>query len=75
MRRPGGYAHWFNGQGRDLEQDTFTCKHCNGVVFVAPFEDPAKAGGWCMNCHALICVQVGECRPFERQLEQQERRR
>ncbi len=75
MRRPGGYGHWFNGQGRDLERDTFTCKHCNSVVFVEPFQDPAAAGGWCMNCAALICRECAgrECRPFERQLEREER--
>jgi hypothetical protein len=76
MRRPGGYGHWFNGQGRDLERDTFTCQHCGAVVFVEPFQDPAKAGGWCMCCSKLICrhcANDGECRPFEKQLDEHER--
>lgn len=79
MRRPGGYAHWFNGDlgVKDHERDTFTCHHCNRVVFVEPFQDPAAAGGWCLGCAKLICAtcaDTGHCTPFEQQIEQQEAR-
>lgn len=76
-KRPGGYAHWTNGAigVPDLELDTFTCRHCNTVVAVQPFQDPAEAGGWCFNCSALICKDCAgkDCRPFERELERIEK--
>ena len=73
---PKGFNRTTDGWGVEKKEDTFTCKHCNGVVFVEPFQDPAEAGGWCMACTSLICkhcVQYAECKPFEKQLDQHER--
>jgi hypothetical protein len=77
-KRPGGYAHWTNGGvGKpDIERDTYTCFHCGGVVYVEPFQDPTEMGGWCPVCQKLICatcVDRGECRPFEKDLEAMEK--
>lgn len=74
MRRPGGYAHWFNGDigVGDKERDTFTCPHCNGVVFVEPFAAATESGGWCGRCAKPICKRCaahGECIPFELMLD------
>lgn len=74
MRKPGGYAHWFNGDigVKDKERDTFTCPHCNGVVFVEPFSAPTEAGGWCGCCAKPICnrcADLGVCVPFEKMLD------
>ncbi len=76
-KRAGGYGHWFNGNGPDIESDTFTCFHCGNCVFVPPMKDPAEIGGWCLVCMKLICQECvgrGECRPFEKQLDQHEAR-
>lgn len=77
-KRPGGYAHWFNGGvgQADIERDTFTCQHCNTVVEVPPFRDAAEVGGWCLVCQKLICagcVDRGECRPFEKECDRVEK--
>ena len=74
MRNPGGYAIWTSPTST-VERDTFTCVHCNGVVFVkpGPGSDP---GGFCMKCFANICgpcADLGKCTPFEKRLEAIER--
>ena len=76
MLRPGGYLHSFGGDLPEQENDTFTCKHCNRVVIVKLRCDPADMGGRCFNCDGLICPRcVGKgCTPFEKRLEQIERR-
>lgn len=75
-KRVGGYAHWFNGQGPDMEQDSITCCHCNRVVFIEPFKPVEEFTGWCMSCMkfiCLLCAERGECVPFEKRLIQMER--
>jgi hypothetical protein len=77
-RRDGGYAHWFNGQGPDLEKSTVTCHHCNSVVFLDATRSVDEQTGWCMNCMKFICprcTQQGGCTPFEQRMEQYERSR
>jgi len=86
MRRPQGYSQmWGPGLAhltdpglaalhKDGECDTFTCAHCNSVVFVPPFTDPADIGGGCRICDGLICnkcVDLRACSPFEAKLERQ----
>lgn len=76
-KRPGGYGHWFHGDGPDLEKDSITCCHCNSVVFVDPLKPVEEFTGWCMRCMKFTCracMQNGECEPFERRLDQMERR-
>lgn len=76
MRNPGGYAVWSGPDRKQVERDTFTCKHCNSVVFVQPKMSPTELGGYCALCAAPICSGCAgkTCVPFERRLEEQERR-
>jgi hypothetical protein len=82
MSRANGYALWTGGEKKDLEADTFTCPHCNTVVFlheanrkVDP-DDPRLGYGFCLKCMKNICAKcadLGTCRPFERWLEKVEK--
>lgn len=77
MRRPGGYAVTTEPGKADVEEDTFTCVHCNTVVFVKPFQDPAEMGGFCRLCMGHICSSSScndGCEPFEKKLEAMESR-
>ena len=76
MRNPGGCALW-EGGGAPIERDTFTCSHCNSIVIVTPKQSPAEAGGFCRMCMKPICgpcADEGCCVPFEKRLEEDERR-
>lgn len=78
MRNAGGYAVWtYDITGGNKERDTFTCVHCNSIVFVEPFQAAADSGGWCMSCAKPICKNCaadGQCEPFLRRIEQEEAR-
>ena len=76
MRRPGGYAVTVEPGKQDVEEDTYTCCHCNSLVFVKPRQDPSEMGGFCTMCMKHICANCaneGTCTPFERKLEEMER--
>jgi len=62
-----GYATIVDPVLGTKEQDTFTCVHCNNIVHVAPYLDPASVGGLCRVCGGLICSScVGKgCDPIE----------
>jgi hypothetical protein len=78
MRNPGGYSIIVDPDHGTIEEDTFTCRHHGGVVFVKPFCDPADMGGRCTVCGGLICkacVAKGGCDPLEEQLARMESRR
>ena len=77
MRAPGGYGVIFDPQVSTptQERDTFTCGHCQAVVFVTPQCDGADAGGLCKQCMRLICPRCVDrmvCVPWEKMLEMQE---
>lgn len=77
MRNPGGYAVIVDPNAPLREHDTFTCHHCNAVVFVKAGCDPSEAGGFCRLCYKHICgpcADKGVCEPFEQKLEAMERR-
>ncbi len=76
MRKPGGYLITTGPDGT-AEEDTFTCGHCNRVVFVKPMCDAADMGGRCTCCDKLICKYcVGKtCVPIEEHLNRVERRK
>ena len=77
MIRPGGYATWADPEKPLVESDTFTCGHCNKIVFVPPKCDPADLGGMCKSCMKLVCPScnnIGRCIPFEKKLEKIEAR-
>lgn len=71
----GGQAEWSGGE-KTITRDTFTCTHCNTVVFVTPKMAPTEMGGYCASCHAPICkCCVGKpCVPFEKKLLAMERK-
>lgn len=71
MRNAGGYAS-IVGPDPTVEIDTFTCVHCNGVVFV---RERADMGGFCRQCMRHICgscADSGECTPFLKAIEKSE---
>ncbi len=77
MRRPQGYATTTEPGKADVEEDTFTCCHCNMIVFVAARADPSEFGGFCRMCMSHICpgcATEGTCKPFEKKLEEMEAR-
>lgn len=88
MRNAGGYGQLIchderavawdsNNRTVGRECDTFSCKHCNRVVFVNSREMAADIGGFCKCCTGLICgpcVDAGTCTPLEKRLQEMERR-
>jgi hypothetical protein len=84
MRNPGGYAIIVDPyQSQPKECDTFTCSHCNRVIFIKPRMDAADMGGFCTLCTKHICKLCagsgergddGKCIPFEKKMEAMERR-
>jgi hypothetical protein len=83
MRNPQGYAVWTDPNlGVAKERDTFTCSHCNNIVFVKPQASATDMGGWCGMCAKAICKfcvtnserEQGKCLPFEKKMEAMERR-
>lgn len=74
MRKPGGYGLLCQPGSPNVEQDTYTCSHCNKVVFVKPKERPEDLGGLCKVCMGLICPHcVGKgCDPLEKKIERME---
>lgn len=75
MKNPGGYLVITDPEvSCPIEVDTFTCKHCNVVVPVPPKSTP---GGMCLKCSGLICdkcVDRDQCLPFEKILDEMERK-
>jgi len=77
MRNAGGQATWINPAGNEIAMDTYTCSHCNSIVLVKPKQDPSELGGFCRLCMKHICKNCAckaECSPFEKKLEEMERR-
>jgi hypothetical protein len=64
------------GPNAVVERDSFTCGHCQRIVFVPPGRSATDIGGGCRICHHLICgrcVDLGICKPFEQQIAEIER--
>lgn len=64
-------------RGKDVECDTFTCRHCNKIVRIKPLCDPVELGGRCSGCDGLLCplcASVSGCTHIERRMEIIERR-
>lgn len=78
MKDAQGYAVWTGPDGRaSKEMDTFTCFHCNNVVFVPAKATAEQMGGFCRMCMKQVCgpcADKGVCTPFEKKLEEVERR-
>jgi len=80
MRRPGGYLFGFFPDRKPDECDSFTCRHCQQVVFVRGKERPDDVGGFCRVCTSLICprcvnhARVGiTCDVIEKKLDRSEK--
>ena len=76
MARERGYAVWVNPDGPKVEMSTFTCCHCQALVFIKQKAPPEELGGFCRMCMKPTCPKCadGACAPFEKQLEAQEAR-
>jgi hypothetical protein len=81
MRRAQGYGLTTMDGKVIEEEDSFTCVHCNTIVFVKPKQDPAEMGGVCRLCSGLSpayicqhCEGLGTCDPFEKKLLRMEAR-
>ncbi len=79
MRRPGGYTFLTFDDGRMVEGESFSCRHCNRVVFVRPRERPEDVGGLCKCCMGLTCPACTDkmargtpCVPLEERLKREE---
>lgn len=60
------------------EMDTFTCAHCQTIVFLHNPDGTRKAdqGGFCIKCFKPVCgpcADLGRCTPIEKRIEQRER--
>ena len=76
MRRGSGYIRVLDPELGDRESDCFTCSHCQKIVEVPPMAS-AKSLGWCRRCDKPICetcTDVGTCVPFEKRVDEIERR-
>lgn len=64
--------------GRILKEvETFQCGHCQRIKHVPAKCSPYDLGGHCRICDTLICpdcVRDGRCTPFEKKLDEWERR-
>ena len=77
MRNPGGVGVITDPQVAAPQQecDSFTCGHCQYVVWVPPRADPAEVGGMCKQCMTLICPKCVDrmvCVTWEQMIEMQE---
>lgn len=60
--------------GREIVNETFTCRHCQKIVVVPPKASPTDLGGLCRMCDKMICpacVSNGTCSPFEENMRRQ----
>jgi hypothetical protein len=74
MLNPGGQATYHAPDGTVVEQDTYTCAHCNRIILLKPAQSPY---GGCRQCGGMICSTcVGDvvCKPWERRMEETEAR-
>lgn len=74
MLKPGGYAVTTYDDGRIVEHDTASCKHCNRMYHVGVKQRAEDIGGLCMTCMGIVCPQcVGKgCDEIQRKLDRAE---
>lgn len=73
--RAQGYATVTDPEKGLVERDTFTCGHCQRIVFVQPGTHSSGDVTMCWQCATPVCqrcVAKQECTPFMRKLEAQE---
>lgn len=60
MLRAQGYAVTSEPGRADVEEDTITCAHCNGIVFLTPgFILHDEQVRKCTTCDRFICPSCG----------------
>lgn len=64
---------------RAQEMDTLTCAHCQTIVFLHKPDGTRTEdqGGFCVKCFKGVCgpcADLGRCTPFEKKIEEYERR-
>ncbi len=79
MKKQGGYSLIVNAadSGRNIECDTYTCRHCQRIVMVKPMCDPMDLGRRCGGCDGLLCRRCSAldgCSHIEKRLAQMESR-
>ena len=77
MQKANNYSIITQPGAASVEQDSYTCYHCNKVVFVKPKQKGEDVGGICKLCMQLICpscTDKGVCDPFEEKLKREEAR-
>ncbi len=65
------------GPDDSKEFDTISCAHCQFVMHIAKRAEADQLGGFCRMCMKHICgrcADEGSCRPFEKKLDEYERR-
>jgi len=58
-----------------IEQDSFSCAHCNRIVIVEP--GSGRERGICQRCRKLVCGRkacMDRCDPIEAKIERMEQR-
>lgn len=72
MRRATNYSVLTDPTLGTVEQDSFTCGHCQKIITVQPRQKGEDIGGMCKVCMGLICpvcVDKMECVPWEKKME------
>ena len=74
MLKPGGYARAEYDDGRIVESDTATCRHCNTIFHVGPKQSATDIGGFCAVCSGIVCAKCvgGWCDEIQRKLDRWE---
>lgn len=76
-RRHGGYMIITDPVEGTTEADTVTCFHCQRLVSYQTRGQFAERSGGCRVCGkviCLLCVEVGTCTPWEKQMQASEER-
>lgn len=66
-RERGHYEETY-GDGTKRVWPTFTCNHCNAIVFKP---GPGEDSGFCMKCFCPVCLPCGAkhtCVPWEERM-------
>lgn len=75
VRKPAGFGLLTIEESVVEEHDTLMCVHCQFIWKVQP--GSGRVRGWCMRCSGPTCGKKpceSRCVPFERAIEEQERR-
>lgn len=72
--RPGGVGEYFLPYGETITVETYTCRHCQAIIDTTPKSKSMIPT--CDHCHSHVCPLCkvkGDCLPFEKLCEIDER--